>query len=113
MFIEIAIVVLLTLFNGVLAMSELAIVSSRPARLKTMAQQGRRGAAIALDLGNDPGRFLSSVQIGITLVGILSGAFSGATLGARLSTFLVAGGIYAVLGGASDRRPALAESANV
>ena len=93
MFLEIAIVLLLTLFNGVLAMSELAIVSARPARLKTMARQGSRGAAIALDLAADPGRFLSSVQIGITLVGVLSGAFSGATLGTRLSAALVAGGM--------------------
>ncbi|CAM3262613.1 hemolysin family protein [Paracoccus nototheniae] len=97
MFLEIAIVLLLILFNGVLAMSELAIVSSRPARLKTMAQQGSRGAAIALDLGADPGRFLSSVQIGITLVGILSGAFSGATLGARAAAALVSAGLSPAL----------------
>ncbi|AZY93414.1 MULTISPECIES: hemolysin family protein [Paracoccus] len=97
MLLEIAIVLLLTLFNGVLAMSELAIVSARPARLKTMAQQGSRGAATALDLAADPGRFLSSVQIGITLVGVLSGAFSGATLGTRLATALVAGGMQPAL----------------
>lgn len=97
MFFEIAIVLLLTLFNGVLAMSELAIVSSRPARLKTMSQQGHRGATVALDLSSDPGRFLSSVQIGITLVGVLSGAFSGATLGTRLSAALVAGGLQPAL----------------
>jgi len=97
MYLEIAIVLLLTVFNGILAMSELAIVSSRPARLKTLAQQGSRGAAIALDLAADPGRFLSSVQIGITLVGVLSGAFSGATLGARLSTTLIAGGMQPAL----------------
>lgn len=97
MYFEIAIVLLLTLFNGILAMSELAIVSARPARLKTMSQQGSRGAAIALDLAADPGRFLSSVQIGITLVGVLSGAFSGATLGTRLSAALVAGGMQPAL----------------
>ena len=85
MFLEIAIVVVLTLVNGFLAMSELAIVSSRPARLKTMVEQRRRGAQTALDLQEHPGRFLSAVQIGITLVGILSGAFSGATLGIRLA----------------------------
>nr|WP_170132241.1 hemolysin family protein [Hoeflea marina] len=85
---EIAIVVLLTLVNGVLAMSELAVVSSRPVRLKLLADQGNRGAAIAIRLAEDPGRFLSTVQIGITLVGVLSGAFSGATLGARLSGWL-------------------------
>lgn len=93
MYLEIAIVLLLTVFNGILAMSELAIVSARPARLKAMAQGGSRGAATALDLAADPGRFLSSVQIGITLVGILSGAFSGATLGARLAAALVEGGM--------------------
>lgn len=88
MFTEIAIVFFLTLLNGVLAMSELAVVSARPARLKVLAEQGSLGAATALKLAGDPGRFLSTVQIGITLVGVLSGAFSGATLGARLSLFL-------------------------
>lgn len=88
MFIEIAIVLFLTVLNGVLAMSELAVVSARPARLKVLAEQGSRGAETALRLASDPGRFLSTVQIGITLVGVLSGAFSGATLGARLSGWL-------------------------
>ncbi|WP_295042019.1 hemolysin family protein [uncultured Paracoccus sp.] len=97
MFLEILIVLLLTMFNGVLAMSELAIVSARPARLKVMAAEGSRGAEIALDLGAEPGRFLSSVQIGITLVGVLSGAFSGATLGARLSAVLVDTGMSPAL----------------
>lgn len=85
---EISIVVILTLLNGVLAMSELAVVSSRPVRLKLLADQGNKGATIALRLADDPGRFLSTVQIGITLVGVLSGAFSGATLGARLAGWL-------------------------
>ena len=67
--------------NGVFAMSELAIVSSRKPRLKAMARAGRRGAQTALDLASDPGRFLSTVQIGITLIGILAGAYSGASLG--------------------------------
>ncbi|MCZ8180583.1 MAG: hemolysin family protein [Rhizobium sp.] len=88
MFTEIAIVLFLTVLNGVLAMSELAVVSARPARLKVLAEQGSRGAETALRLASDPGRFLSTVQIGITLVGVLSGAFSGATLGARLSSWL-------------------------
>ncbi|NBN62836.1 DUF21 domain-containing protein [Microvirga tunisiensis] len=92
MALELLIVVLLTLLNGLLAMSELAVVSSRPARLKVAAEAGSRGAATALRLQEDPGRFLSSVQIGITLVGVLSGAFSGATLGERLSAFLLAQG---------------------
>ncbi|GGF57364.1 hemolysin [Paracoccus acridae] len=97
MLLEIIIVLLLTMFNGVLAMSELAIVSARPARLKVMAAEGSRGAEIALDLGTEPGRFLSSVQIGITLVGVLSGAFSGATLGARLSAALIDSGLSPAL----------------
>lgn len=90
---EISIVILLTLLNGVLAMSELAVVSSRPVRLRLLADQGNRGAAIAIRLAEDPGRFLSTVQIGITLVGVLSGAFSGATLGARLAGWLQTQGL--------------------
>ena len=74
-------------------MSELAVVSARPARLKVMAADGNKGAAVALKLAEDPGKFLSSVQIGITLVGILSGAFSGATLGDRLTGFLLERGL--------------------
>ena len=85
---EILIVLALTIVNGLLAMSELAVVSSRPARLKVLSDQGNKGAATAIRLAEDPGRFLSTVQIGITLVGVLSGAFSGATLGARLSEWL-------------------------
>ena len=93
MYFEIAIVILLTLINGLLAMSELAIVSARPARLKMLADKGSKGAATAILLAEDPGRFLSSVQIGITLVGILAGAFSGATLGARLAATLLEVGV--------------------
>lgn len=85
---EVLIVVALTVINGLLAMSELAVVSSRPARLKVLSDQGSKGAATAMRLAENPGRFLSTVQIGITLVGVLSGAFSGATLGARLSGWL-------------------------
>lgn len=92
MIVELLILLALTLVNGVLAMSELAIVSSRPARLKVMAEGGSRGARIAMRLAAEPGRFLSSVQIGITMVGVLSGAFSGATLGVRLANALVAAG---------------------
>lgn len=89
---EILIVVALILVNGVLAMSEMAIVSARPARLKSLEAKSR-GAAAALRLAESPGRFLSSVQIGITAVGVLSGAFSGATLGARLAGALTAWGM--------------------
>ena len=97
MYLEIAIVILLTLINGLLAMSELAIVSARPARLRMLADKGSTGAATAIRLSEDPGRFLSSVQIGITLVGVLSGAFSGATLGVRLAEALIAAGMSPAL----------------
>jgi putative hemolysin len=90
---EIAIVLVLTVINGLLAMSELAVVSSRPARLKVLVEQRVSGARQALVLGENPGRFLSTVQIGITLVGVLSGAFSGATLGARFSGWLMQQGL--------------------
>ncbi|MER9302181.1 hemolysin family protein [Mesorhizobium sp. M0293] len=93
LYVEIAIVVVLICVNGLLSMSELAIVSSRPARLKAMIDRGVNGAGRALELGSNPGKFLSSVQIGITLVGVLSGAFSGATLGERLAQFLALTGI--------------------
>lgn len=93
LYVEILIVVVLTIVNGLLAMSELAVVSARPARLRAMADQGNKGAATAIRLAEDPGKFLSSVQIGITLVGILSGAFSGATLGLRLTTWLQSVGV--------------------
>lgn len=96
MFTEILIVVALILLNGVLAMSEMAIVSAKPARLKPLEAKSR-GAAMALRLAEEPGRFLSSVQIGITAVGVLSGAFSGATLGARLASALNAWGMDADL----------------
>ena len=95
MYLEIAIVLVLTLLNGVLAMSELAVVSSRPARLKVLADQGSKGAVTARRLAEDPGRFLSTVQIGITAVGVLSGALSGATLGQRFSNWLVGQGVTA------------------
>ncbi len=93
LYVEIGIVVVLICLNGLLAMSELAVVSSRPARLKAMIDRNVRGAAKALKLGANPGKFLSSVQIGITLVGVLSGAFSGATLGQRLSETLAEAGV--------------------
>ena len=78
---DVVIILALVAINGVLSMSELAIVSSRDARLKAMAKSGSSGAQCALELASNPGRFLSTVQIGITLVGILAGAYSGATLG--------------------------------
>ena len=78
---DVLLILALILVNGVLAMSELAIVSSREARLKAMARAGSSGAQCALDLASDPGRFLSTVQSGITLISVVAGAFSGASLG--------------------------------
>lgn len=79
--IDVAIILALIALNGVFAMSELAIVSARKARLEAMARAGKRGARAAMLLAADPGKFLSTVQIGITLIGILAGAYSGASLG--------------------------------
>jgi putative hemolysin len=86
--VEIAIILLLTTINGVLALSEMAIVSSRKARLETLARRAVAGARVALDLAADPTRFLSTVQIGITLVGIFAGAYGGATLADPLGEWL-------------------------
>ena len=90
---ELIIALALVALNGVFALSELAIVSARRPRLKAMAEQGRSGASTALTLMEDSGRFLSTVQIGITLVGILAGAFSGAALGGRLTDIFLAQGM--------------------
>ncbi|MFG1403894.1 hemolysin family protein [Xanthobacter sediminis] len=98
-FLEILIVVALVLLNAVLAAAELSIVSSRPARLKPMAERGRSGARAALMLGAEPGRFLSTVQIGITLIGIVAGAFSGAALGSQLGDALREAGMPAGVAG--------------
>jgi putative hemolysin len=75
------IILVLIAINGLFSMSELAIVSSRKPRLEAMARRGSRGAEAAAKLAADPGRFLSTVQIGITLIGIIAGAYSGASLG--------------------------------
>ena len=99
-YVEVAIIVALILVNGFLAMSELAVVSSRLSRLKTLQEQGAYGSRRAVALASDPGRFLSSVQIGITLVGVASGAFSGATLGLRVSAWLEMQGVSAGVGDA-------------
>jgi putative hemolysin len=88
MMIELVIVVALILVNAFFAMSELALVSARRARLQTMADSGHRGARAALALAEDPNRLLSTVQVGITLVGIFAGAFGGATLSKPLREWL-------------------------
>lgn len=83
----------LILLNGVFALSELAIVSARTARLRAAADKGVGGARIALELAADPGKFLSTVQIGITLIGIIAGAYSGSSLGGPVGERLAALGV--------------------
>jgi len=78
--VEILIVFLLLVANGVFAMAEIAVVSSRKGKLRQLADAGSKRARAALELAESPNRFLSTVQIGITLVGIIAGAFVGATL---------------------------------
>lgn len=70
----------LILLNGVFSMSEVALISARKSKLSAEAKKGNRNAAVALELSEDPERFLSTVQIGITLIGILTGIYSGATI---------------------------------
>lgn len=91
--IEIAIVVVLLVVNGWFAMSELAVVSSRRPRLEALAAQGSAGARAALRLAENPSRFISATQIGITLVGILAGAYSGATLADPAAALMIEKGV--------------------
>lgn len=88
MWAEILVVVALILINGFFAMSELALVSSRPGELRRRAEKGSRGAKLALEMIADPSLLLSASQIGITLVGIVAGAYSGTTLGAHFAGWL-------------------------
>lgn len=100
--IDCVIIVALIALNGVFAMSELALVSARKARLEAMARANKPGATTAMKLSEDPGKFLSTVQIGITLIGILSGAYSGASLGmptaARLELLGLEAGLAETIG---------------
>jgi putative hemolysin len=84
---EIIIVILLILLNGLFAMSELAIVSARRVRIKQLAEDGHKGAALALGMAEDPASFLSIVQVGMTLNSVLAGAFSGATLAGNFAPY--------------------------
>ena len=93
--IDVLIILALIALNGAFAMSELAIVSARKPRLEAMARAGRTGARAASALAADPGKFLSTVQIGITLIGIVSGAYSGASLGAPTAALLEGAGVAA------------------
>lgn len=85
---EILIILVLILANGLFSMSEMAIVSARRARLQELVEQGNVNAQVALDLANAPNRFLSTVQVGITLIGILTGAFGGATLANSIAPWI-------------------------
>ena len=91
--IDVVVTVVLIFLNALFSLSELAVISSRRGRLKSLADRGSPGGRAALALFDDPGRFLSTVQIGITLVGILAGAFSGATLGLALAEILLSYGV--------------------
>jgi putative hemolysin len=82
------VVVLLIFINGIFAMSEIAVVSSRKTRLQQWAEEGNARARAALELANNPNQFLATIQIGITLVGILAGAFGGATIARELAVML-------------------------
>ncbi len=82
---ELIIIILLILLNGIFAMAEIAIVSARKSKLKQQASEGSKQAQAALDLANSPNRFLSTVQIGITFVGIFAGAFGGETIAKNLA----------------------------
>ncbi|HJT07101.1 MAG TPA: hemolysin family protein [Stellaceae bacterium] len=90
LWLQIAIVFLLILLNGFFAMAEMAVVSARKARLQHAAELGRDGARVALELKRDPGRFLSTVQIGITVISVIASAFGGAALADTLAQYLEA-----------------------
>ena len=96
-YLELVIVAALICINALLALAELAIVSSRRARLQALVNRDVLGSRRALALATNPGRFLSTVQIGITLIGVLSGAFSAATLGLRLAQWFVVLGVPATI----------------
>ena len=85
---DLALLVVLISLNGIFAMSEIAVISARDSRLQKMAKDGRRGANSALSLKNNPASFLSTIQVGITMVGILSGAIGENALAEPLTTFI-------------------------
>jgi putative hemolysin len=93
--VPITVVLLLVLLNGFFAMAEIALVSARPARLRGLGEAGNPGAQAALELKSDPSRLLSTVQIGITVIAVLSGTFGQATLGDHLQTVIANGSGFA------------------
>jgi len=86
---ELVIIVLLLILNGVFSMSETAVITSRKTRLQQLADKGDKSAQAALKLAEEPNRFLSTVQIGITLIGVLTGAFGGATLAGQVAVLMI------------------------
>ena len=87
-YLEILIILILVILNGVFALSEIAIITSRRIKLQKMSHAGNKNAAIAIELAESPNQFLSTIQIGITLIGILAGAFGGATIAENISRSL-------------------------
>ncbi|HEU0201269.1 MAG TPA: hemolysin family protein [Burkholderiaceae bacterium] len=92
---ELLVLFMLILLNGVFAMAEMAVVAARRARLQQWADEGRAGASAALALATEPGHFLSTIQIGITVIGIVSGAFAGTTIAQQLGDFFAATAVLA------------------
>jgi len=92
---DLLIIAVLILVNGLFSMSELAIVSAKEGRLRMSAEKGSKAAHMAMALAADPGRFLSTVQIGITLIGIIAGAYSGSSLGGPVGERMAALGVPA------------------
>ena len=82
---EIVLIIILIVLTGILSMAELAVVSTKKAKLEKLLNEGHKSAQIIIDFAEDPNQFLSTVQIGITLIGILTGAYGGATLAEPLS----------------------------
>lgn len=96
---EIFIIIGLIVLNGIFSMSEVALISARKTRLSTDAKKGSKAARVALKLANDPDRFLSTVQIGITLIGILTGIYSGNKIASEFTSVLESCGVSAAYAG--------------
>lgn len=93
---EIVVILLLILLNGLFSLSEIALISARKSKLTADAKRGSRSAQRALDMASEPDRFLSTVQIGITLIGILTGLYSGDVLAADFASILIGWGVPAL-----------------
>src|SRR5690606_11118110 len=87
-FISILIILILIIINGIFAMSEISLISARKIRLQQMVKDGMRSAQTALDISENPNQLLSTIQIRITLIGILSGALGGAALSSKMGIYL-------------------------